>query len=95
MQLKTMVQPSIALSFGTALYRDMERAASTVKGYSDVTVGTLTPAARFTAISTVPESTRYTVSKAILEHQAGASKTQLEANAQAKASQARKRARLE
>jgi hypothetical protein len=84
----------MALSFGRALFKEMGKVAKAVNGIDGVTVGTLTPAARFTDFSGVPESTRYTVSNEILQHQMCVTQTQLDAIAQANAEQSRKRARV-
>jgi hypothetical protein len=94
LQLKGITRATHAMSYGNVLYKDMERYASKVTGYPGVTNGTLTPAGRYVDDKTVPECTRYTMPQHVMEHEVGATSTQLDVMAKAKAEQAKKRARL-
>jgi hypothetical protein len=90
-QLHTMSSPKIALRFGSLLFNDLEQVAGKVKGYTGVTAGTMTPAARFPN-SGVPECMRYVISKSLLQHEVTASQSELDEMYAAR--QARKRPRL-
>jgi hypothetical protein len=93
-QLKTMHSPKIALSFGNVLYHDLEKTAMPVaERYPGASVGTMTPALRFPD-PRVPESMRYAISDAVLEHDAKVTRTELDVMAAAKEEQAKKRRKL-
>jgi hypothetical protein len=89
-----MSTSSIAVDFGSTLFDEMKEAAQKVKGLPGVTVGTLTPAQRFVSDHRVPESTRYTVTDAVLKFSPTATDEELDVMSRALAAQARKRARL-
>jgi hypothetical protein len=94
MQIKSMSTCGIAVDFGRKLFEDMSDAANKVKGMAGVTVGTLTPAARFVSDPRVPECTRFTVTDKVLKFSPTATDEELDVMSRAMAAQAKKRARL-
>jgi hypothetical protein len=91
LQLRTFEAPSYATATLSVLFEDMKAYVASVKQVGGLTIGNLSPCHLFVDDTTVPECTRYTARKVVLEHSVKASSSDLSRIAAAREQQRKRR----